>query len=526
MSSRENDEDLAWLAGELGAIRRELMPPSDSRALYLALDQGGTSSRAVLFDAAGREVASAHVPIETRRNGDDRVEHDATELLQSLRTAVHDACESPLAAGRPIVAAGLATQRSTICCWDRSDGKPLSPALSWQDRRNAAWLQQHLGARSDWVRELTGLPLSPHYGASKLRWCLDELPEVRLALRDERLCAGPLASFLVQGLCSSGEAFADPANAARTLLFDPAVLDWSPPLLEAFGIPAAVLPRCVGTDHHFGTIPIDAERRAPLLACSGDQSAAVFAFGPPATTTAYVNAGTGAFVQRVLRDGAGPAPRGLLKSVLYARTDDVASALHCHEGTVNGAYAALEWLGKRVAVDVKRTLTTLSASLADGDVPLLFMNGVGGLGAPYWLPDFQSEFVPVAGGSAVGADNATEQQQIGAVVESIAFLIAVNVLAMQRAAPLQRLTITGGLAACDYLCEVLAAATQMTVERPALLEATSRGIAYLAAGQPQDWQPVPIERSFAPPGEHPALDRFDQWRAAMTVRVGAARTSG
>jgi glycerol kinase len=286
-----------------------------------------------------------------------------------------------------------------------------------------------------------------------------------------------------------------------------------------------VLPRCVGTNHDFGTIPIDATRRAPLLACSGDQSAAIFAFGPPATTTAYVNAGTGAFVQRVLRDGACPAPRGLLKSVLYARTDDVAGALHCHEGTVNGAYAALEWLGKRVAVDVKRTLTSLSAALVDGDVPLLFMNGVGGLGAPYWLHDFHSEFLPVAGGTVLGTDKATEQQQVGAVVESIAFLIAVNVLAMQRAAPLQRLTITGGLAACDYLCEVLAAATQMTVERPALLEATSRGIAYLAAGQPQDWLPVPIERSFAPMGEHAACSRFEEWRAAMSARVGAKWSS-
>ena len=116
-------------------------------------------------------------------------------------------------------------------------------------------------------------------------------------------------------------------------------------------------------------------------------------------------------------------------------------------------------------------------------------------------------------------DGATELQRIGAVVESIAFLVAVNVLAMQRAAPLQRLTITGGLAACDYLCEVLADATQMTVERPALLEATSRGIAFLAAGQPQDWQPVPIERSFAPAGGIPRCARFDEWRAAMAVRV-------
>ena len=111
--------------------------------------------------------------------------------------------------------------------------------------------------------------------------------------------------------------------------------------------------------------------------------------------------------------------------------------------------------------------TTLSAALADGAMPLLFMNGVGGLGAPYWLPDFQSEFLPVAGGAASSVNGATELQQIGAVVESIAFLIAVNVLAMHRAAPLQRLTVTGGLAACDYLCEVLAEATQMTVERPA-----------------------------------------------------------
>ena len=521
MSARDGDEDLAWLAGELSAIRHELLPPGESRALCLALDQGGTSSRAVLFDALGREVAAAHVPINTQRTGDDRVEHDAAELLQSLRTAARDVCESPLAVGRPILAAGLATQRSTICCWDRNDRTPLSPAISWQDRRNASWLHEHLGARSGWVRELTGLPLSPHYGASKIRWCLDELPAVRLAMRDERLCAGPLASFLVQGLCSAGEACADPANASRTLLFDPAVLDWSPPLLEAFGIPASVLPRCVGTHHDFGTIAVDATRHVPLLACSGDQSAAVFAFGPPTTTTAYVNAGTGAFVQRVLRDGAGPAPRGLLKSVLYARTDDAAGALYCHEGTVNGAYAALEWLGKRVAVDVKRTLTTLSAALAGDDVPLLFMNGVGGLGAPYWLPDFQSEFLPVAGGAASSVSDATELQQIGAIVESIAFLIAVNVHAMQRAEPLQRLTVTGGLAACDYLCEVLAEATQMTVERPAALEATARGIAYLAAGQPQDWLPVPIERSFAPTGEHPVNGRFNQWREAMSLRAGA-----
>jgi glycerol kinase len=518
MTMAGSDADLAWLAGELSAIRRELLPAGESRALCLALDQGGTSSRAVLLDALGREVAAAHVPINTQRPAADRVEHDAAELLQSLRMAIRDACESPLAAGRPIVVAGLATQRSTVCCWDATDGTPLSPALSWADRRHADWLEATLGARATWVRELTGLPLSPHYGASKLRWCLDELPAVRLALRDERLRMGPLASFLLQGLCEERPALVDPANASRTLLYDPAVLDWSPLLLDAFDIPRATLPRCVGTRHDFGTLLLPSGQRVPLRACSGDQSAALFAFGPPAGDTAYVNAGTGAFVQRVLPDRTAAAPRGLLQSIVYARTDSTEGALHCHEGTVNGAYAALDWLGKRIGIDVRRCLHSLSGALADGRMPLLFLNGIGGLAAPYWSPTFASEFVALESAGSATAD-ITELQQVGAVVESIAFLVAVNVEAMQRKAPLQRLVITGGLAACDYLCEALADATNLPVERPALLEATARGIAWLAAGESQEWHPVPVERQFAPRPESGLRERFGLWRTTLERRL-------
>ncbi|MCE3284478.1 MAG: glycerol kinase [Steroidobacteraceae bacterium] len=515
MSLGGSDEDLTWLAGELSAVRRELLPADEPRALHLALDQGGSSSRAVLFDAAGREVASAHVPIATRRDG-DRVEHDPDELAQSLLTAARDACDSPLAAGRPVVSAGLATQRSTVCCWDVRDGSALSPAISWQDRRHHAWLAQVLGARAQWVRELTGLPLSPHYGASKLRWCLDELPAVRLALRDERLAMGPLASFLLHRLCEERPSFADPANAARTLLYDPAVLDWSAPLLKSFGIPREVLPRCVGTAHAFGTLVLDSRRRIPIRACSGDQSAAIFAFGPPTTGTVFVNVGTGAFVQRIARDGTASAPRGLLKSVVFAGTDDLHDAVYVHEGTVNGGYAAVDWLRGRVVLDVARILATLRTSLPPDDVELLFMNGVGGLAAPYWLPAFPIEFVGLDG-QPPGAAPA-EMQQIAAVVDSIAFLVAVNVSILHRVAPLQRLVVTGGLAGCDYLCEVLAEATGLTVERPALREATARGIAFLAAGQPVDWQAAPLERAFAPSGRARVLGRFERWRGAMAQR--------
>lgn len=520
MSSPGDVADLSWLAGELGAVRRELLPPGEARALTLALDQGGSSSRAVLFDASGREVATAHVPIATRRDG-DHVEHDPEELVQSLLTAAHDACESTLVAGRSITAAGLATQRSTVCCWDRIDGAALSPAISWQDRRHARWLEARLGARAGWVRELTGLPLSPHYGASKLRWCLEELPAVRLALRDERLAMGPLASFLVHRLCSERPVLADPANASRTLLFDPAILDWSQPLLEAFEIPRSVLPRCVGTLHDFGTLPLDGNGRVPLRACSGDQPAALFAFGSPAPATAYVNVGTGAFVQRIVPPDVTTVPRGLLKSVVHARTDDVQGAVYCHEGTVNGGYAAVDWLCSRVAIDVRRALATLATALPPAQTELLFMNGVGGLGAPFWLPHFPVEFVLPDGGVAADV-TASDLSRLAAVLDSIAFLVATNVTAMQRAAPLQRLVVSGGLAACDYLCEVMAEATGLTVERPQLREASARGIAYLAAGQPQDWQDVTTEKSFRPTDCSAVQRRYERWRTAMAARGAVA----
>jgi glycerol kinase len=516
MGGPGDEADLAWLAGELSAIRRELLPAGEDRALTLALDQGGNSSRAVLFDAVGRQVASAHVPIATRRDG-EFVEHDPEELVQSLLTAARDACESPLAVGRPVNAAGLATQRSTVCCWDRNDGAALSAAISWQDRRHGRWLDATLGARAGWVRELTGLPLSPHYGASKLRWCLEELPAVRLALRDERLAMGPLASFLVHRLCRERPVLADPANASRTLLFDPAILDWSLPLLEAFEIPRAVLPRCVGTVHDYGTLSIEGRGEVPLRACSGDQSAALFAFGPPAADTAYVNVGTGAFVQRIVPAEVAPLPRGLLKSVVYAHTDDVQGALYCHEGTVNGAYAAVDWLRGRIALDVARALATITTAQPPAKTSTLFMNGVGGLGAPFWLPHFPTEFV-LPDGRTAPAGAVPELEQLAAVLDSIAFLVAANVAVMQRVAPLQRIVISGGLAACDYLCEVIAEATGLPVDRPELHEASARGIAYLAAGQPLQWQDVEVEKTFRPTDSCLVCDRFERWREAMAQR--------
>lgn len=474
------------------------MNPDD---IVLALDQGSQSSRAVLFDSAGRELTVASVPVGTRREGADRVEQAPDELVASLEQAARDACGA--AGPRRVAAAGLATQRSTIVCWDRTTGRPLSAAISWQDRRNAGWLSRFAGHESD-IRRTTGLPLSPHYGASKLRWCLEHLDEVRVAAAGGHLAAGPLSSFLAHRIVEDRPCAVDPANAARTLLFDPDALDWARDLLALFDIPREVLPECVPTAHRYGSLAIDG-RSVPLMACTGDQSAAAFAFGQPRHDVALVNIGTGAFVQRVAPPAA-PAPDGLLRSVL---SSGVAGALRSHEGTVNGAAAALEWLRERVGIDVDHAVPQLAGRPLDCGAPA-FVNGVGGLGAPWWLPAFPTCF----DGDAEEDDLA----RVAAVLESIAFLLAANLAALAAASPLERVLVSGGLARSDYLCRVLASTSGLPVERRVLAEATARGAAFLAAGAPATWAPVPVERRFEPEASAALAARRALWRAAMARR--------
>jgi glycerol kinase len=470
----------------------------------LALDQGSHASRAVLFDAEGHEIAQAHVPVATRREGEARVEQDPAEIVDSLRTALQDVCERVGPA--PIVAAGLATQRSTVVSWSRNTGRALADAISWQDRRNAAWLER-LTPVAERVREITGLPLSPHYGASKLRWYLDHVPAVQRAAAAGDLVFGPLSSHLVEQLTAERACVVDPANASRTLLFDVATLQWSPDLLRLFDIAPEQLPACVPTRHDFGHLDCNG-RPAPLSACTGDQSAAAFALGEPDVDCALVNVGTGAFIQRIAPPVA-PLPDGILRSVVYAAADGV---LTSHEGTVNGAGSALDWLRERVAIDVDRGVEALAARtpLVHG-VPL-FMNGVGGLGAPYWRPDFPCEFV----------GDGDDEARLAAVVESIVFLLCVNLERLQHSAALRRIRISGGLARNDYLCRCLASLSALPVERPAAVEATARGVAYLAAGKPASWHNVPIERTFTPSDAPSLASRHARWRNEMASRGATA----
>jgi glycerol kinase len=469
---------------------------------YLAIDQGSHASKALIFDAGAELVATGESELATRRPRDGWAEHDPEEVIASLRAAIGDALAAGGPAGIELAAAGLAIQRSSVVCWDRRSGEPLSPVLSWQDRRNAGWLRAR-GFDAGRLRATTGLVASPHYGASKLRWCFDHLPEVRRALGEARLCCGPLSSFVLFRLLEERPLLVDPANASRTLLWDLRTRDWSVEMLEACGIPVACLPRCVPSRHSFGTLVLDG-RKVPLEVVTGDQPATLFAWGEPEATTLYVNIGTGAFVQRLFADVPPGAP-GLLQSVAW---QDEERSLVVLEGTVNGAGAALEWLASEHGVTVESLVERADDWLLQVDDPPLFINGVGGLAAPYW-----------EAGCPVRFDRAGSlAEQAVAVLESIVFLLHVNIEAMRAAQggqreALCRISVSGGIARLDGVCQRLADLAGMPVDRPVDVEATSRGLAWLLSGAVASGLGIPAR--FLPQSKPRLHDRYRRWRAKL-----------
>jgi len=472
---------------------------------YLALDQGGHASRALIFAGDGALVASASVPIATARSAEDHIEHDPGELLRSLQQAIDRACRD-LPPGSRIRAAGLATQRSSMVCWHRRSGAALSPVISWQDRRNAAWLER-LTPHAARIRELTGLVLTPHYGASKMRWCLDHLPVVQKAAAAGELVMGPLASFLVCNLVAGRPLLADPANASRTQLWELATRDWSPELLALFGIDAALLPRAVTSRYAYGSLRTPGGP-VPLTVVTGDQSAVPFAFGPLDPGTGYVNLGTGAFVQRAVPGELPEAPR-LLVSVVWS---DAAHVDYLLEGTVNGAGSALDWLAARGKRPLETLLVAADQARAAQEIPPLFINGVSGLGAPFWVSELESRFI---GTGSAGA-------RVLAVLESIAFLLQANLEELKaHGPPLTRLLVTGGLSANDYLCQCLGALAGLPVDRADDPEATARGLARLVAAEAGTrWSVVAVARQ-TPVADADLLTRYQRWRAALDTTIGA-----
>lgn len=468
--------------------------------LYLAIDQGGHSTRAMVFDQLGQVIAMARRSVEVNHPQADWVEQDPELLVSSVFDAISEVTDLLGGRTQAIVAAGLATQRSNVVCWDKLTGQALSPAISWQDRRTHQWLKQ-FQAKNEWVQQKTGLRITPHYGASKLRWCLDNLKSVQTAHASGRLAWGPLASFLIFRLTKNANNLIDPANAARTLLWNLHSQQWDSQLLTMFGVPAEPLPRCVPTNHDYGNLAMNG-LGIPLTTVTGDQSAALFALGSPNVETAYINMGTGAFIQRLTGDSPVLSPSLLSGIVMQSHSKN----LYVLEGTVNGAGSALTKIGDDLHISYEQVVANLNQWLAQAVDPPLFLNGVAGLGAPYWVADFPSQFI------GEGAD----WLKLVAVAESIIFLLAVNLQVLQQASgTLEKLVVTGGLASVDGLCERLAGISGLPVYRPVEGEATARGLVFLLADSPRLWPETKAGQWFRPETDSSLTQRFQRWRTEL-----------
>jgi glycerol kinase len=401
----------------------------------------------------------------------------------AIQEALHGLTANQRAAVR---ACGISSQRSTVLAW-QGTGTPLSAAINWQDTRGEPQLET-LRGRASAIQELSGLPLSAHYGASKLHWLHQALgndPDIKL---------GPLVSFLLDKMTGGGRCAVDHSNAQRMQLFDIHTLNWSRQLSDWFEVPIDNLPACLPVRHEYGML---VDYAIPVTAVCGDQNAAWFASGQPDAGTARVNLGSGAFIL------ARRAPDGGVPNLLSSIADsDQHSCQYLLEGTVNGAGNALQWLMSQTPV--QNIQSRLAAWLEQVATPPLFLNTVGGLGSPWWRQGLAPRFVQ-------DIDQYSDAERAVAVAESVLFLVKTNLEQIQKQQAILRLTVSGGLSRIKPLCQKLANLSGLPVERAEDPEASARGIAWLAAGRPEHWCRAGKIQLFEPLSDTALTTRYSQF---------------
>ncbi len=447
----------------------------------LALDQGTTSSRAIIFDENGAPVASAQQEFRQIYPEPGWVEHDPDEIWRSQRAVAREALKRSGLRAEEIVACGITNQRETTLIWDRQTGQPIHKAVVWQDRRTAAMCAElkEVGAES-LVQERTGLVIDPYFSGTKIAWLLDHVPGARERAERGELAFGTVDTWLVWNLSQSRTHVTDVTNASRTLLFNIHMGDWDPELLKLLRVPRAILPDVYPSVHAFGMIaPSVLGAPVPVTGIAGDQQAALFGQGCHRRGMAKNTYGTGCFMLLHTGDKVVRSSNGLLSTAaaqlghaLDARDAEREYAL---EGSVFIAGAVVQWLRDELGffASSKEVEPLAGEALDNGGVYLV--PAFAGLGAPHWDPH--------ARGTIVGLTRGTSRAHLArAALESIAYQSADVLEAMQKdaGASLAELRVDGGAAANDLLMQFQADVLGVPVVRPKVLETTALGAAYLA----------------------------------------------
>ncbi|MDH4190586.1 MAG: glycerol kinase GlpK [Betaproteobacteria bacterium] len=497
----------------------------------LALDQGTTSSRAILFDREGRVVSVAQQEFRQLFPQPGWVEHDPVEIHITQRGVARDAVQQAGISPREIRAVGIANQRETTLLWDRQTGVPLHNAIVWQDRRTAGLCAELRAAGAeDMVRAKTGLVIDPYFSGSKLAWLLDHIPGARARAERGELAFGTVDTWLVWQLTESRIHVTEPSNASRTMLFNIHVGDWDEELLRVLRVPRAVLPDVLPSGHLFGMLPPELlGEPIPIAGIAGDQQAALFGQACHAPGMAKNTYGTGCFMLMHTGDRVVKSTHGLIATACaqlgHARDARGAEKEYALEGSVFMAGALVQWLRDEMKfISSSAEIEALAANVPDS-AGVYFVPAFTGLGAPYWDP--------YARGTLIGLTRGSGRAHIArAALEAIAYQSADVLEAMQKdaGAPLTELRVDGGAAMNDLLMQFQADLLGVPVVRPRLLETTALGAAYLAGLTVGVWNSREeiatlwqAERRFEPEMDRShAAELMGRWRAAVERSRGWA----
>jgi glycerol kinase len=481
----------------------------------LALDQGTTSSRTIVFDHGGNVVASAQKEFRQIFPTPGWVEHDANEIWATQLHTAHEAIAKARLTAGDIAAIGITNQRETTLVWDRETGEPIHNAIVWQDRRTAARCDQ-LKARglAPLIKRKTGLVIDAYFSGTKLEWILKNVAGARARAKAGKLAFGTVDSWLVWNLTGGRVHVTDPSNASRTMLFNLKTGDWDAELLKLFGVPRSVLPAARSSSEVYGETSL-LGGSIPIAGIAGDQQAALF--GQACTQPGMVKNtyGTGCFM--LMNTGTKPTPskNNLLTTVAWRIGNRTEFAL---EGSIFIAGAVVQWLRDGLGIIKSSSeVEALAARVADSEGVYL-VPAFAGLGAPHWDQ--------YARGLLAGLTRGTTTAHIArAALEGIAFQVADVLRAMEADAKinLKELRVDGGASANNLLMQFQSNLLGVPVVRPKVTETTALGAAYLAGLAVGYWKDLKqiatqwqVDRRFTPAMKQAERRRLDAgWRKAL-----------
>ncbi|RMA79484.1 glycerol kinase GlpK [Umboniibacter marinipuniceus] len=486
----------------------------------LSIDQGTTSSRAIIFDEDFSEVASHQQEFQQYFPKNGWVEHDALEIWESVLVAVRKALSSAQLSAKEIKAIGITNQRETVVAWQKSTGKPIAPAIVWQDRRTEDFCRQlrqrELG---EMINSKTGLVLDPYFSASKIQWLLENTSGARQLIAEEDLLVGTIDTWLIWKLTGGAKHTTDATNASRTQLFNIRQQCWDDELLALFNIPKRILPAVHDCAADFGeTVATLFGDRIAIRGVAGDQQAALIGqrcWQPGDIKSTY---GTGCFVMANTGSDIIVSEHKLLSTVAYRLDGRTHYAI---EGSIFMAGAIIQWLRDSLGIISSASETERLAADVEVDHGVIMVPAFTGLGAPHWAADARA--------SISGMTRGTDKRHIAsASLQSVAFQSADLFAAMESdGVELTQLKVDGGMVKNSLFCQWLADFSKLRIVRNDFSEATALGAAYLAAlgsGLAQDLNslpnPAPHSESFSPRINPSLRDQLmKRWHAAVSIEL-------